>query len=488
MIARPTARSLLVFRNQKWTAHEALAELIDNSFGELRGKASIVWMAWSQRKRMLTVLDNGQGMNDVIDLFTVGQGTISGPGDIGLYGYGGSAALLWLADVADVYTLRDGRVAHGSADWKQCIELQQFPDIDKTWRKASITNCPTELLEQHHGTLIRLHAKKDLRIFPDVIQERLSRIFSVGLRNQRHIQWDNLDPPSIGSALHPWSPGTIENPITATITLDNGLSATVHAGPVPGLAIDKSKLSVNFLYRQIKETTQGFGRPVQGAFGYVDLSPQWLSYLTPTKDDINEDGREYEDQLMGRIAELLADLIDQLQRAKRAKIFNNVKVNLKVKFERGFIAKTPSGGGHGNGPGPSQHKGPEPSPHREKNETKAAEIEIEEATEQETGGLLCTVLLHTNDGKAAAKAFVNKEHKTVVAALDSEPVNQMLLEQLLVEALGKELVKQDALVAFGLLSQRQLDDLLQKYDNEPLDLLQWIIRLLTDGIESEVAA
>lgn len=480
MKAIPTARILLAIRNRKWAVVPALAELLDNSFGDMRGRASAIWLQWTPKTRLLTILDNGQGMKDIADLFTLGKGETSGAGDIGLYGVGGSEALLWLADDAEVVTLRAGRVAHGRAKWARCIRRQEFPDINSRWREATLNICPLELLDHGQGTLIRLAIRPDLRINPEVIQERLSRMFGVALRGGRRVTWTtNMSDGPIETQLHEWNPGPLLDVISATVTLSDGLSARIRAGRVEGLSLANSKLSVNYIYRQVKETTAGFGRPVQGAVGDIDLSPEWLPYLTTTKDDIREDCRHLEEALMARIASLLEPLIEQLRAAKRAMIFTNVRISLKRRFDYGFkvisedepILEEPD---------EPVLPGLEPvkRPRRPRRSTRAAEIQIVNSSDKALGGLLCKVEMNN----AQATAFINEEHPLVVMALDAEPVNQRLLEQILIPALAKEIVEANALVTFGLLSQGAADTLMERYNGNALDVVLYLIRVLTDGI------
>jgi hypothetical protein len=475
---------LRAYRNKSWHVVQALAELLDNAFGERRGNASAVSIRWNPKARTLAILDDGQGMKDVADLFIFGQGEVSGDGDIGLYGIGGSEALVWLSDYTDVATLRKGRLARNTANWATCIERQEFPEIDNRWRTATATNCPVDLLQAEHGTLIVMWIRPDLRIYPEVTQERLSRLFGVGLRGGRQITWvtDQRDGTITETQLHAWSPGALENVVTATATISRGLSARVRAGHVEGLAIANSKLSVNYLYRQVKETTAGFGRPVQGAVGDIDLSAEWLPYLTTNKDDIREDCRHLEEALMAEVAVILAPLIEQLQRAKRAKIFTNVRINLKRKFDRGFEALADeSTAGRGEASGEEPGPGPDPGrsrPPRPRRSTRAAEIQIENSTNEALGGLLCKVQMD----KTQAVAFINEEHPLVLMALDAEPVNQRLLEQILIPALAKEIVEANALVTFGLLSKRDADALMERYNGNALDVVLYLIRVLTDGV------
>jgi Histidine kinase-, DNA gyrase B-, and HSP90-like ATPase len=500
--AIPTGRILHGIRSRKWSIPDAISELIDNSFGELRGKADTVTIQWDAKKRILGILDNGRGMKDVADLFTLGEGTISGAGDNGVFGMGGSEALLWLADHAVVETLRaeliGGRVARGRANWKNCVERQDFPTIDSQWRPATPATCTTELLDRGHGTLILLRLRDGLRVYPEVIRDQLSRRYGVGLRTGRRILWvDGVGEEAVITPVQPWNPGEMKDVITATVTIEQGLSAHVVAGRVDGLSVRHSKLAVNYLYRQIKETTEGFGRIVQGAVGYVDLSPEWLQCLTTTKDDIREDCRQLEAELMRQIAEILRPLVEQLEQAKLEKVFTNVKINLKRKLQFGIQQVTTAdrdgvesdvidvpgelpGGGHGvDGDGSPRPRKPR------KPEQLAAQIDIEQVTDDELDGLLCRVEVGRVGETRTAKGFINKDHELVKMALLAEPINQRLLEHILIAALSTEIVKQNALVSFGLYTQRQADALMERFGNDIYSVVLHLIRILTDGVVKE---
>jgi hypothetical protein len=479
-----TARVLRAYRNLSWRVDHALAELLDNAFGEQRGNASTVVIRWNAKNRTLVILDNGQGMKDIGDLFVFGQGEASGVGDIGLYGMGGSQALVWLSDHTEVATLRAGRVARTVTNYATCIDREEFPHFNNRWRNATPVNCPLDLLNVEHGTLLELTVRPDLRIQPDVIQERLARMFGVGLRSGRQITWttDHRDGATTTTQLHAWDPGPLEDCIEGTVFLTRGLSARVRAGRVEGLSIANSKLSVNYLYRQVKDTTAGFGHPVQGAVGDVDLSPEWLPYLTTTKDDIREDCRHLEEALMAEVAALLAPLVEQLRQAKRTKIFNNIRISLKRRFDHGFeVMADEFTAGHGGPGGQGPSPGPEPGgsrPPRPRRSPRAAEIRVEKSTNDQLGGLLCKVEMNNTE----ATAFINEDHALVQMALDAEPVNQRLLEQILIPALAKEIVEKNALVTWGLLSQRAADTLMDRYGGNLLDVVLYLIRVLTDGV------
>ena len=100
----PKPYFLQAMRNQSWTMTGALAELVDNSFGPGRGNANTCEIVYDPTKRLLIIQDDGVGMPSIGRLFQLGNTIGRAPGDIGLYGSGGTMAILWLADsVADVH-------------------------------------------------------------------------------------------------------------------------------------------------------------------------------------------------------------------------------------------------------------------------------------------------------------------------------------------------------------------------------------------------
>jgi hypothetical protein len=480
--AIPTARILLSIRNRKWTVWEALAELIDNSFGEQRGAAGAVWINWNKQTRVMTVLDNGVGMDNVSDLFTLGKGAAAGGKDIGYYGVGGSEALLWLGDKATVYNLRDGKVSRGAADWKRCMKRNEFPEIDDDWRDVSSANCPTELQEQGGGVLISLNIHRGIGFRTDIAQDQIARLYGVGLRSGRRITWTT---DGVETQLRPWNPGPLRDVIDADVVLTNGLRAHVHAGRADNLSVENSKVSLNYVYRRIEATSDGFGRPVRGALANVDLAPEWLPYLTTTKSGIADAPLRAE--LMAKVAEVLKPLVEKLAEDRLNKVFEKVKFSLQRRLEGAF--KVAAQGEGDTEPTPKERpgvakefgSGPDTPPKRDV--PGIAVIEVEKTTDKDIDGKLCHVVMDNH----AVVAYVNQDHPKVRVALESEPANQLLLEDLLIVGLSKELVAQDALVRMGVFSRSEHTALKERFDGDVLEIFPHVIRRLTDAIVDDAA-
>lgn len=494
-VAEPTARILLGYRNRQWTVAGALAELVDNSYGENRGAARNVWITYD--KPHLMVLDDGVGMTpNTSPLFVLGEGIeVLGGRDTGFYGMGGSEGLLWLGDKVHVYTLRDGAVSHGNANWKWCVQQRRFPSIDHAWELASVANCPTELLTLEHGTAILIELKSGLgRWRTDIVQDRLSRLYGAGLRQDRRLIWISR---GVSTQLHAWTPGPLSSVIDADVVVGEGLTAHVHAGYAEGLSVENSRLSIEYVYRQVEWSADGFGRKVQGAVGTVTLGQEWLPFLTTTKDGFNDE--DLRSELMEKLAAATAPLVEQLRKAKLVKTLSNVRISLQRKVENGIKAAIEGRGERGeteprelNPDAPGEEK-PEKREHQEpKHEDQlVAEVTVESTTLHDLGGKLCEVSL--DGGFMVASVAGGNEHgedahPRIVEALESEPVNQHLLEDVLVNALGIEMLKEEALVSIGLFSKAEHDALVERFDGNVLEMLPHVVRRLTDGLMEGDAA
>jgi hypothetical protein len=157
----PKPAFLLAMRNQRWSVQGALAELVDNGFGPGRGNARRVDIIHDTTNRLITVLDDGQGMESIGRLFQLGNTIGRCPGDIGLYGSGGTMAILWLASVVDVWSLKSGLVSHDSVDWLEQINRDTYPEISEEWETATPANTPAPLLSLGHGTMIRIKLSRE---------------------------------------------------------------------------------------------------------------------------------------------------------------------------------------------------------------------------------------------------------------------------------------------------------------------------------------
>jgi hypothetical protein len=489
----PTPRILLGVRSKKWTVAEAIAELIDNSFGEGRGYARNVDVKIDRRRRVITLMDDGVGTEDISALFTLGKGAREGGDDIGRYGMGGSEALLWLADKVTVCTLRDGRSSGATVNWTTQISKEEFPTVDTSWRKPSAAYVPVELMAIGHGTHIRIHLHRGHRLPNDgshrsALRSPISRLFAPGLRTGRHIIWNNEE-------LQPYAPGLGADALTFPVTVqtEEGLALTAHviAGPCD-VSLENSKLAVTYSYRVVEETRDGFGTYQGGGVaGSITLGEEWRRYLTTTKDGFADENLRNE--LMAAVASGLEPMLEQLRKQRASSMFAQIAVKLEATL--GGLFKVDVEGR--DEPSEPDERVSEPQEASSDDETRdpedtkqwdegrhneqgATEIQIEHGSDAELDGRLVAVSVFP--GKPIV-ATVNAEHPHVITALEKQPVNRMLLVSFIVGELSKELVKAPLLLMRTRLYTRgQYDELVASVGSEGIDLLPYVNRRLLDRV------
>ena len=121
-------------------------------------------------------------MESIGRLFQLGNTIGRCPGDIGLYGSGGTMAILWLASVVDVWSLKNGFVSHDSVDWLEQINRDTYPEISEDWETATPANTPARLLGLGHGTMIRIKLSRERTLIPSNIRRDLFKTYAPALR------------------------------------------------------------------------------------------------------------------------------------------------------------------------------------------------------------------------------------------------------------------------------------------------------------------
>jgi Histidine kinase-, DNA gyrase B-, and HSP90-like ATPase len=497
----PTARILLSIRNRKWTIHDALSELVDNSFGRQRGNARNIHITFNRTKRLVEVLDDGQGCDDIVDLFTLGKGTKESEGDIGRYGVGGSEGLLWLGDKVTVSTLRDGKSQTATVDWAKQIRDEEFPTVNNSWRRADSTNTPTELLELGHGTHIRIKLHRGLRIPNDgeqrgSIRKPLQKLFAPGLLQKRQIIFN-------GEPLQAYLPDLDQKrslSFNVTVPQDGGpdLKAYVWIGPAaPGVTISMTdaKAAVMFEYRTIEWTRDCFnGYSGAGIAGTIALSDGWREFLTRNKDGFADENLR--DALMERVAEGIQPLLDELAQEQIDTLFTKLALNLNARFgglfkpdeEGDEEIHVKKGDGPGPGPGPNPREGVEDSENPDDPTRKVSsamtQIAVKQMTDEDLNGRLVQ-MVKTSEGLVAN---VNSEHQMVKDALLKQPINEMLLAALIVTDLARFLLAGDPddLVRYRVFKRDEWTRLTEDNDaakGEDFELFPFVLRRLMDGVQ-----
>jgi hypothetical protein len=185
----PDPNFLRALQNQSWTVSGALSELVDNSFGSGRGNATHVEIIYEKQARIITVLDNGQGMDAIGRLFQLGNTIGRAVGDIGEYGSGGTMALLWLGPKVRIWTLCNGMVNADTVDWNWQRAMHEYPQVSNKWEKATLANTPEMLLDMRHGTMIRVQISGKRHLHIGNIQRDLAQTYAPAIRDGKRLIW-----------------------------------------------------------------------------------------------------------------------------------------------------------------------------------------------------------------------------------------------------------------------------------------------------------
>jgi hypothetical protein len=502
----PTPRILLALKNQAWTTTGAISELVDNSFGPGRGNANNVWITWDKKRRVLEVLDDGAGMDNVTRLFQLGNTVGRSVGDIGQYGSGGTWALLWLAQRASVWTLRNGMVAAGQVNWDEAVEKDRFPVIDSDWYPATAANTPTELLRLRGGTMIRLVFPPKRHVTESNIRRDLSRTYGPALRHGKKITWRSIGKNATEDIQLADAVTKLPRPKQLQVFIEvdgHVLSATGKAAVLPDQTISDSAIAVCFGPRAIRFTRECFASPDGvfnfagiGVVGYLDLDDGWQPYLTTTKTAVDDD--RLWAALMGELFSQLRPLLEKTQEDKEYMLLEDIGFDLERVLNKHFgtivnvkrpgrgedgDAKTPDRWpetGEGNGGPGDNPTDPKPQSEQDADESGAVKLEICKVGDELIDGLLCRVDI---DGKRV-ECFVNDEHPYVREAMVARPPNRHALHHLIVSAIAAELYNQRPQL-FAKIFTRSVVGHMDRL--EPRLKLGFITRVLLDRVHAAPA-
>jgi hypothetical protein len=470
MDTTPKPSFLRAIQNQKWTVAGALSELVDNSFGPGRGNASTVWIDHDATNRVLSVCDDGQGMDHVGRLFCLGDTIGRAIGDIGEYGSGGTMAILWLATSVDVCTLRGGQLMKHARNWPQQFKADGYFVVPDEWRKAKAGNTPVRLLEATNGTLIVCRLLKERQFLMQNVIRDLQNNYAPGLRSGKKIIWRTIKKGCVTES-HPLVEPYPEfkNSIDFDFVLDTGaehLAVSGKAGIVDELPYAQSKMSIGYGHRVICTTRECYQKEGAerfsgtGVCGWIDLHEGWQSYLSTTKDAIN-DGPVWH-ALMGHLYDELSPLLESVSKETLRILFDDLQLSLQTSIndlssisnddwrEHAPINVIPIPGPRPPGPNPEprppgpdvddRHKQPGLNPGDDAPIKAPAQSQliVVECTDKEMKGTLCGVTLEKHD----VVAQVNREHPWVEEALKAKPVNRKALLYLIVREIAAAIADQ----------------------------------------------
>jgi hypothetical protein len=474
----PKAGLLLAMQNQKWHVAGALSELVDNAFGPGRGNASECHISHSIGDRTIAVFDNGQGMESLGRLFQLGNTIGHTPGDIGIYGSGGTMALLWLAHKVDVWTMSEGRVSYDSVDWAWHIKKDVFPVVSNSWEKATLANTPAPLFEAGHGTLIRLHLLRSRSILPGNIRRDLAKNYAPALRMGRQLLWTsiarggNTTTDAINDPLPmPQDPSKrVAANVVVEVDGQQHLPVRIMVGLFDGLTQDRSHIAVSYGCRVITRTRDCYSSPDGaerfggvGVAGWIELGDGWQPYLATTKDAIHDDSAWK--ALMAYIFQQIQVLLRQVDEEKLSIELQDIGISLERVFNGKVKIEVPSAAARRERekreklekPEHPESEKPEPEAKRERpmpppgetdgSASKRAEnavtrLDLLPCTDAEMHGLLC----RADPSRDGVDVFINSGHVAVKQAMVQRPINRLALHMMVTAHIAATVVRTPGLI------------------------------------------
>ncbi len=344
----PGARIYESVASERWTISGALAEFVDNSFGQ--GMSTQVAILDNRKLRTLTIQDNGVGMDQVGALLKLASDRVEAQSatDISQFGMGGSEALVWLSwtEWAEVWSVRNGELQYFKVDWNQVAESNKFPPVSRA--RVSAAKAPKAI--RNGGTIIRLKVRSARQPWQrPAVQRQLGGLFAPAAEFGKELVWKTAGssrPVSLPSGI-PVATG--EHFVNINLRIPNpGGPELFVTGQVWYDENLKGEKGVSFSYgpRVIIQagdpvSRHSFARPGaqaysgRGVTGFLQLSSGWKQYLTTKKDGINDKGLQ--DALTAQVYDAIEETILKLsQQGKITKFLSNVTLNGRLSLDMAF--------------------------------------------------------------------------------------------------------------------------------------------------------
>ena len=507
----PKPAGLRSVQNESWNMAGALSEIVDNSFGPARGNANSVRIFYDAKARILSVLDDGQGMDAIGRLFQHGNTIGRAIGDIGFYGAGGTKAILWMASHVQIWTLRDGMVQHDAVEWKEWMEAESFAElgVSNDWKRATLANKPEALFVLRHGTFIRLQLPPRRRFHVHHVIAQLSKTYSTGLRRGKRIIWVTVRRNEVLDEKPLSDPFLQPSEKSKTIRFNIDIEYEDKHLPVSGRVhydentpASESSIQIGYGFRIIRTARECYqSRDGEekyagtGVSGWLDLGENWQPYLSTTKDAF--DYAPLYDALMGRVFEQIKPLLKAAEDQSFDVLFEELNINLERALN-GLSEVTedatikPVKVKPEPNPFPNPDPEPEPGPVPDPIDSKVPVPEPDGKDKTKEPAMTRTITVPTNDVQmegqlcraqiegAGIMVLVNKDHHAVQKALKQKPINRLALLLMIVHEISESICALDDSARFirNMFSRSVATSL--NYLQSPRDRARKMARLLID--------
>jgi hypothetical protein len=265
--------------NMPWW--QALAELIDNALDANAKRVSI-----EVAGRSLIIRDDGNGVEDVLSLFRLGEHKKSKSTKLGRYGVGAKDAWLSCSDVMKVTSVRNGIKTSLQVDYKSLIT--------NNWQGDDPQSEPTELPS---GTTLEFKLRSGTRPPHKEAIDKVAWAFTPAIKNGIQILYGK---PSQREVVKPCEIPDLQDVVESSFDID-GKSVHIRIGILPnGTTMPRGPFWLAHGHRIITPTSIG-SKPGCGEKigGIITLGDGWK--LSRHKDDLTENKDRLEQEIATRI-------------------------------------------------------------------------------------------------------------------------------------------------------------------------------------------
>lgn len=269
--------------NMPWW--QALSELIDNALDANAKRVSI-----EVSGKSLFVKDDGNGVEDVLSLFRLGEHRRSRSTKLGRYGVGAKDAWLSCSDVMRVVSVRGGIKTTLQVDYKSLVA--------NNWQGDDPHSEATEL---PNGTTLEFKLRAGKRAPQKESIDMVGWVFTPAIKNGIQLLFGKSDKREV---IKPCELPDLQDVVDSEFDIDGKL-VHIRIGILPeGVIMSRGPFWLSHGHRNITSTSLGVkGGTSQKLGGVITLGDGWR--LSRHKDDLTENLDRLEDAIFCRIEPIL---------------------------------------------------------------------------------------------------------------------------------------------------------------------------------------
>lgn len=288
----PKPHFILSWMNTNMPWWQALAELIDNSL-----EAGATRVEIYSGGRVLRIIDDGIGVQDVTSCFRFGDHRENHPDGIGQYGIGVKSVWMAMASLMRVSSVRNGIKTIGEAD---CCKIALNGD------RLEISDPVSEPCSEPSGTTIEMHLRDGKNCPSDDAIKTVQWAFTPALRQGIQICITKPQKGKVGRKPIPAiTLPTLEDVVDSEFEID-GKPVRIHIGIIAeGQRVFRGPLWLIRGHRIIEGTSIGIGEgySARRIAGEIHIGKEWK--LAKHKDALTESYDRLAEAIHVRIKHIL---------------------------------------------------------------------------------------------------------------------------------------------------------------------------------------